>query len=115
MLFVSWATDLELCHPRFTEAKLLREDGIYQFVCDSDPMVVSYGKIVEINVYLTPKSHWAVFTISANMARKGVEYKNEDGHFKIQMDFVIVEGFSIREGKQNYISVRLLELRIFQQ
>ena len=115
MLFVSWATDLDLCSPRFTESKPLREDGIYQFVCDSEPMVISQGRNVEINVYLAPKSHWDVFTISVDAARKGVEHRSEHGHFKVQMDFTVREHFSLREGKQNNISVTILELQVFKQ
>jgi hypothetical protein len=115
MLFVSWATDAEMCSPRFTESKPLREDGIYQFVCDSEPAVVSQSKSVEINVYITPKAHWAVFTISADQARKGVEYRDEDGHFKVQMDFTMEERFSFKEGKHTCMCVTLLELQVFKQ
>jgi hypothetical protein len=115
MLYVSWATDLEICSPSFCEAKPLSPKGLYHFVCDSQPFAISRCGEVEVNVYFTPKAHCKCIMVTLVKAMYGQSIKDETGHFRVKLDFTTREHFSFQEGKRTLLSMTLIELEIYNQ
>jgi len=115
MLFVSWAPDLDVCSPRYSEIKPLSPKGLYHFVCDADPLVVSTCGDVEINVFFTPKAHCKCIMVTLMKTMHGQDIRDESGHFRVKLDFTTKEHFSIQEGRHVFLSVTLIELEIYKQ
>lgn len=115
MLYVSWASDLELCSPKHSEIKPVCQKGLYYFVCDSDPIAISSCGEVEINVFFTPKSHCKSMVLTLVKGVYGQSVRDETGHFRVKLDFTLKEHFSIREGKRILLSMTLIELEIYNQ
>jgi hypothetical protein len=115
MIFISWASDFDVCNQRFSEKKTLTPTGVYHFVCDTTPSPISSLKQMEVNVYFTPHTQWRSIIITLDENTQEYEVMDEIGHFNLIIDYKAKQHFSVVNGKQTLLYVSLIELRIHNQ
>lgn len=115
MLYISWASDFSICDQKYSEKKQLSTSGVYHFIFDGDPVQISKVGDIEINLYLSPKSHCGLYTLNVEELRKGVEKYDISGHVFIKADYRLSTTFTPREGTHNMIALTLIEIRIHAQ
>lgn len=115
MIYLTWSSDIDINDINRTETKPLIRSGLYHFVCDGEPKVVSASGNIEINIFYEPKLHWKRFTIPIHGTKRDVAIFDETHMFKVSLEFSLDRRFSTKEGFHVVIILSLIELEIIKQ